>query len=363
MAAAPFNCAPMSDGVFQVSKDLSFFPRETQFPVLIYSLTHIICPLMLIFKCDDEDEFGMIVPETDEDNTKMSATMMISSVSSPVADEMLACLPTAEVTRQVTTNPLIALSDSKRFARLKTKRKYSDNATKKLTIDEVLDSVPGSLKKDVAPLGINATFEQANFKLGFNDTESKSNLGVKSRISLSPARCASNHGTRNLAVNYCDNSNEDEDDEETFAPAAKKKTPVVSGRKAKKNIYYGEDSEDEDDEETFAAAAKKKASVVSGRPATNKVVVEKLDSPTHEMKGQYPNFNSIVENVVGLKIATDDEGYAMMQYGELQRKSAGHLFSSIISDIIMLLLKPFIIVNVTKLLQPTMIMRMISLRL
>jgi len=31
-----------------------------------------------------------------------------------------------------------------------------------------------------------------------------------------------------------------------------------------------------------------------------------------------PNFNSIVENLRGLKIATDDEAKSMMQYGELQ---------------------------------------------
>ena len=42
----------------------------------------------------------------------------------------------------------------------------------------------------------------------------------------------------------------------------------------------------------------------------------KLESSTHVVPGQEPNFNSIIGNVVGLNIATDEEAKVMMQYGE-----------------------------------------------
>ena len=44
----------------------------------------------------------------------------------------------------------------------------------------------------------------------------------------------------------------------------------------------------------------------------------KQDSSTYLMQVPIPNFNSIVENLHGLKIATDDEAKSMMQCGELQ---------------------------------------------
>jgi hypothetical protein len=42
---------------------------------------------MLIFKCDNNEEFGMIIPETDEDNTKMSDDDETSSSNSTTKDD------------------------------------------------------------------------------------------------------------------------------------------------------------------------------------------------------------------------------------------------------------------------------------
>ena len=90
---------------------------------------------------------------------------------------------------------------------------------------------------------------------------------------------------------------------------------------SKRRRISDEDDDDDDDDGDFKLPTASVSKCLEPKPDNHVVPVKKSkkqDSSTYLMQVPIPNFNSIVENLRGLKIATDDEAKSMMQYGELQ---------------------------------------------